>query len=92
MVIHLCFVKIDSCDDLSIEERWTPHNLSILIKPVCDEDQNHYYYKIYFWEMFLLINEKIIGVKFFDNIRLLRYGRTNVRKENLCGRKKRIKI
>ena len=42
--------------------------------------------------MFLSINEKVIGVKFFDNIRMFRYGRTNVEKEKLYGGKKRIKI
>ena len=40
-------IKIDSFDSLHIEKTLTFHNVIILIKPVLNKDENHYYYNIF---------------------------------------------
>ena len=40
-------IKFDSYDPLLIEKRLTLHNVIILIKPVLNNDKNHYCYKIF---------------------------------------------
>ena len=40
-------LKIDSYDTLPLEKKLTLHNVIIIIKPVYNEDLNHYYYNIF---------------------------------------------
>ena len=40
-------IKIYSDDDLPLEETLNLHNVVILIKPVLNQNQNHYYYNIF---------------------------------------------
>ena len=40
-------IKIDSDNDLSLEETLTLHNAIILIKSVFNKKQNHYHYNIF---------------------------------------------
>ena len=45
--LYYAEIKIDSYNSLPIEERFTLHNVVILIKSVLNKDQNPYYYKIF---------------------------------------------
>ena len=40
-------IKIDSNDDLPLEEMLTLHNVIIITKSVFNKDQSHYYYNIF---------------------------------------------
>ena len=50
-------IKFDSYDSLLLEKISTFHNVIMLIEPVWDKDQNHYYYNIFLEKLF----EKIIN-------------------------------
>ena len=40
-------IKVDWYDSLPLEKALTFHNVIILIKSVCNNDKNHYYYNIF---------------------------------------------
>ena len=40
-------IKIDSFNSLHIEKTLTLHNVIMLIKPVFNKEENHYYYNIF---------------------------------------------
>ena len=41
-------IKVDSYDSLPLEKTMTFHNVIILIKSVCNKDENNYCYNIFF--------------------------------------------
>ena len=53
VVLHMFFshnytrIRIDSYDSLPLEKTLTLHNVIILVKPVFDKNQKHYYYGIF---------------------------------------------
>ena len=50
-------IKIDSDNDLPVEETPTLHNIIIHMKSALNKNQNHYYYNIFFKEgRFISIN------------------------------------
>ena len=77
-------IKIDSSDFLPLEETLTLHNVIIIIKPLFNKDQNHYYYNVF--------SEKNHDKNVFDSIIMLRSDERKVAKEGFYGNKKPIKI
>ena len=69
---------------MPLEETLTLHNVIIIIKPLFNKDQNHYYYNVF--------SEKNHDKNVFDSIIMLRSDERKVAKEGFYGNKKPIKI
>ena len=71
-------IKIDSDDELPLEETLTLHNVIIFTKLVFNKDQN-YYCNIFLEKYSYQLAKKVTTI-FFDSVIIFRFGETKVAK------------